>query len=88
MCVIVIVDYIWLAILEWWEPKEKIKLAPKFDLEKWRKVRHFSSSIYLLLCTDRHLKFEQICREQVGKLEKSGKLFRSLALASNVRDTD
>ncbi|GAA5832612.1 hypothetical protein JCM5353_006695 [Sporobolomyces roseus] len=38
MCVIVIVDYIWLAVLEWWEPKEKIKLAPKFDLEKWRKI--------------------------------------------------
>ena len=39
MCVIIIVDYVWLAILEWWEPREKIRLAPKFDLDKWRKVR-------------------------------------------------
>ncbi|GAA5907873.1 phosphatidylinositol N-acetylglucosaminyltransferase SPT14 [Sporobolomyces salmoneus] len=38
MCVIVIVDYFWLALLDWWSPRSKIDLAPKFDLEKWRKI--------------------------------------------------
>ncbi|GAA5829766.1 hypothetical protein JCM3766R1_001298 [Sporobolomyces carnicolor] len=38
MCVIVMVDYMWLAVLDWWSPRCRIELAPKFDLDKWRRV--------------------------------------------------
>ncbi|GAA5887490.1 hypothetical protein JCM16303_003435 [Sporobolomyces ruberrimus] len=38
MCIIVMVDYVWLALLDSWDPREKIDPAPKFDLEKWRKI--------------------------------------------------
>ncbi|GAA6010786.1 hypothetical protein JCM11491_002945 [Sporobolomyces phaffii] len=38
MCVIIMVDYAWLAVLDWWTPRTEIDLAPKFNLDKWRKI--------------------------------------------------
>ncbi|BGP39966.1 Phosphatidylinositol N-acetylglucosaminyltransferase GPI3 subunit [Rhodotorula kratochvilovae] len=38
MCIIVMVDYILLALLDWLRPREKIDRAPKFDLERWKEI--------------------------------------------------
>ncbi|GAA5999057.1 phosphatidylinositol N-acetylglucosaminyltransferase subunit A/GPI3 [Rhodotorula paludigena] len=38
MCVIVMVDYILLALLDWFSPRDKIDRAPKFDLERWKQI--------------------------------------------------
>ncbi|GAA6027252.1 hypothetical protein JCM8097_002527 [Rhodosporidiobolus ruineniae] len=38
MCIILIVDYILLALLDLFKPRDRIDRAPKFDLEKWRKI--------------------------------------------------
>ncbi|GAA6063987.1 hypothetical protein JCM10212_002419 [Sporobolomyces blumeae] len=38
MCTIVLVDYVLLAFLEWFRPADKIARAPKFDLDKWKKI--------------------------------------------------
>ncbi|KAL7340835.1 transferase [Rhodotorula toruloides] len=39
MCIIIIVDYILLAIMDYFSPRDKIDRAPKFDLERWKRVR-------------------------------------------------
>ncbi|GAA5978271.1 hypothetical protein JCM11641_001155 [Rhodosporidiobolus odoratus] len=38
MCIIVMVDHILLALLDFFSPRDRIDRAPKFDLEKWRRI--------------------------------------------------
>lgn len=38
LCLIICVDYILLAFLDFFYPREEIDLAPKFELRKWKEV--------------------------------------------------
>lgn len=38
MCIIAIVDYILLAVLEYFSPAAEMDRAPKFNLKRWKKV--------------------------------------------------
>lgn len=38
LCLIICVDYILLAFLDFFYPRESIDIAPKFELAKWREV--------------------------------------------------
>lgn len=39
MCIIIIVDYVLLAVMDFFSPRDKIDRAPKFELERWKRVR-------------------------------------------------
>lgn len=39
MCTIIMVDYILLALLDYFQPRESLGRARKFDLARWKKVR-------------------------------------------------
>lgn len=41
LCIIICVDYILLAFLDYFFPREDIDLAPKFELSRWQEVRPF-----------------------------------------------
>lgn len=38
LCLIICVDYILLAFLDFFYPREEIDIAPKFTLENWKEV--------------------------------------------------
>lgn len=38
LCIIICVDYILLAFLDFFFPRDEIDLAPKFELDKWYDV--------------------------------------------------
>lgn len=38
MCIIIMVDYILLAVLDYFQPRESLGRARKFNLDRWRKV--------------------------------------------------
>ncbi|KAL8291788.1 hypothetical protein RQP46_002046 [Phenoliferia psychrophenolica] len=38
LCLIICVDYILLAFLDFWFPRENIDIAPKFELAKWKEM--------------------------------------------------
>ncbi|BGP16076.1 hypothetical protein JCM10213_006788 [Rhodosporidiobolus nylandii] len=38
MCIIVIVDYLLLAILDFFSPRDEMDRAPKFDLDRWKRI--------------------------------------------------
>jgi phosphatidylinositol glycan class A protein len=38
LCIIICVDYILLAFLDFFYPRDQIDLAPKFELAKWQEV--------------------------------------------------
>lgn len=38
LCIVVCVDYILLAILDFFFPRDEIDIAPKFELKKWHDV--------------------------------------------------
>ncbi|GAA5842697.1 hypothetical protein JCM9279_003666 [Rhodotorula babjevae] len=38
MCIIIMVDYILLALLDYFSPRDRLERAPKFDLERWKKI--------------------------------------------------
>jgi len=41
MCIIVMVEYVLLALLDYFSPRSRIERAPKFDLERWKQVRPY-----------------------------------------------
>ncbi|GAA5869618.1 hypothetical protein JCM8547_005087 [Rhodosporidiobolus lusitaniae] len=38
MCIIIMVDYLLLAILDFFSPPDQVDRAPQFDLERWRQI--------------------------------------------------
>lgn len=38
LCLIICVDYILLAMLDFFYPRDEIDIAPKFELKKWHQV--------------------------------------------------
>ncbi|BGP24600.1 Phosphatidylinositol N-acetylglucosaminyltransferase GPI3 subunit [Rhodotorula toruloides] len=38
MCIVIIVDYILLAVMDYLSPRDKMDRAPKFDLERWKRI--------------------------------------------------
>jgi phosphatidylinositol glycan class A protein len=38
MCIIIMVDYILLALLDYFQPRESLGRARKFNLNRWKKV--------------------------------------------------
>lgn len=69
MCVIVMVDYMWLAVLDWWSPRCRIELAPKFDLDKWRRVGFSPSSRSTSADTELAC-MPQVCAEEIEKIRE------------------
>lgn len=47
-CMIAAIDYLFLILLEWLNPKDEIELAPDFSLKEYQKVMHFVNSFRLL----------------------------------------
>ena len=45
LCIIICVDYILLAFLDYLYPRDEIDLAPKFDLDKWHQVSSLLSPL-------------------------------------------
>lgn len=67
LCIIIFVDYILLAFLDFFYPRENIDLAPKFELARWQEVRvaldHSSSRVLTLLW------IMQMCEEEADRAD-------------------
>lgn len=50
MCIIVMVDYVLLALLDYFSPRDRVERAPKFDLERWKEVRLVDRLSFPLPC--------------------------------------
>lgn len=44
MCIIIMVDYILLALLDYFQPRESLGRARKFNLNRWKKVSRSPAS--------------------------------------------
>lgn len=52
LCIIICVDYILLAFLDYFFPRDEIDLAPKFELSNFVEARHSLSLIGRLLMVE------------------------------------
>lgn len=67
LCIIICVDYILLAFLDFFYPREEIDLAPKFELARWQEVRPARRHRQLLR-TD-SLWPAQMCEEEADRAD-------------------
>lgn len=49
MCIIIMVDYVLLALLDYFQPRESLGRARKFDLGRWKRVRAEEDRVTLTL---------------------------------------
>lgn len=80
LCIIICVDYILLAFLDYLYPRSEIDLAPKFDLEKWHQVSSFSISAVVVLTVRRYARNTMLRLRRIERLGRGNEVHSSFAL--------
>lgn len=66
LCIIICVDYILLAFLDFFFPRENIDIAPKFELGRWQEACPVSRPSYVTVADLHRL---QMCEEEADRTD-------------------